>query len=76
MDFAQTEAPTDILERKHRLRRFSHMIRGGVVVGLLALATGSVILELAGLRYSTEIQMALGSLGALAGVIFGAREPA
>jgi hypothetical protein len=63
-------------EHRHRLRRFSHMIRGGAVVGLLALAAGSVLLGLAGVHYSAGLQTVIGGLGVVSGAIFGAREPA
>ncbi len=62
--------------RGHGRRRVSHVIRGGVVVGLVALATASVLLDVAGVHYPTGLQAVVGTLGVLCGAIIGAREPA
>jgi hypothetical protein len=52
------------------------MVRGGVPVGLLFLAAGSVLLEMAGIQYSVTAQVVVGAIGVLLGAFFGAYEPA
>ena len=51
------------------------MIRGGVAVGLLTLATGSVLLQVAGYPFGPGVQTVLAILGVAAGAAMGAREP-
>lgn len=55
--------------------RFSHIVRGGTVIGLMAAAGGSVIFQLAGWTYSPIPQTIIAVLGVLAGTVIGAREP-
>ena len=55
--------------------RFSHIVRGGVVVSLLLLGTGSVLCSFFGVPFTPALQTALGTIGVLSGAILGAREP-
>lgn|GEM_PF-4316348 len=55
--------------------RFSHIVRGGVVVGLLLLGTGSVLCSFFGVPFTAALQTAIGTVGVLSGAILGAREP-
>ncbi len=56
--------------------RFSYMIRGGMSVGLLVAAAGSVAFGFAGIPYSPMAQTVIAAAGILAGAILGAREAA
>jgi len=67
-------ATTEHRPERHRHGQFSHIVRGGVVMGLLVLATGSVACEASGLQFSATIQTVLGMIGVLSGAVLGARE--
>jgi hypothetical protein len=57
------------------LSRFSHMLRGGTTVGLLAAASGGIVCLMAGWSYSPIAQTVVAALGATVGAFIGAREP-
>ncbi len=57
------------------LTRFSHIRRGGTVLGLMAAAGGGVMFQMAGWSYSPVAQIVIAGLGVLAGAMIGAREP-
>ena len=59
---------------RHR-HRMSHIVRGGVVVGLLLLGTGSVACDVLGAPFTPAVQALLGIIGVLSGGVIGAREP-
>jgi len=61
---------------EHRPSRFSHIVRGGTTVGLMAAASGGVVSQIAGWSYSSMAQTIVAVLGALVGTIIGARESA
>lgn len=54
--------------------RFSHIVRGGTVIGLLASASGGIVFQVAGWSYSPIAQTVVAVLGVLAGAVVGARE--
>ncbi len=54
--------------------RFSLMVRGGTVIGLLASAAGGVVFQMAGWDYSPIAQTVVAVAGVLAGAVIGARE--
>lgn len=54
--------------------RFSHIVRGGTTVGLMAAASGGIVFQMAGWSYSPMAQTIVAVLGALVGTIIGARE--
>jgi hypothetical protein len=60
--------------RRH-LSRFSRIVRGGTVIGLVAAATGGIVFQLAGWSYSPMAQTLIACLGVVTGAVFGAREP-
>ena len=66
--------PHRIAAVKHQSAQRPAMIKGGTVFGMLTLATGSVICQLAGIDFTPAIQAGLASAGAVFGIILGARE--
>jgi hypothetical protein len=54
--------------------RFSNMVRGGTVIGLLASASGGIVFQMAGWTFSPIAQTVVAVLGVLAGLVIGARE--
>ena len=62
--------------REPRMSQFSRTVRGGAVIGLLTMASVSVLLSTAGLPFDPVSQFAAGAWGVLLGGVIGAREAA
>jgi hypothetical protein len=69
-------SPLQPQRQEPRMSHFSRIVRGGVVMGLLTMASGSVLLSAAGQVFDPGLQVATGVLGCLMGGYFGAREAA
>ena len=68
-------AQVGVYAPRHHASRFSYVVRGGTVIGLLAAASGGIVFQVAGLPYSPIAQAVIAALGVLTGAMFGAREP-
>ena len=69
-------AHTNVSAPMRHSSRFSHIIRGGTVVGILASASGGILCQIAALPYGPMQQTLFAAVGILAGAVLGAREPA
>jgi len=68
--------PHHVAAAHRQPNRRTAMIKGGTVFGMLALATGSVICQIAWIDFAPAVQAGLGSAGAALGIILGARDGA
>lgn len=63
-------------KREPHLTQFSRIVRGGAVIGLLTMASVSVVLSTAGMAFDPVLQCVAGLLGVATGGILGARDAA